>query len=84
MPRKKHNYDNLPNVFEQTIQDKTEEFERARSAIQEKLDMLDGSHYGYDNGLSDIEDRAERNYLNEQLRQLEAEYKKEIEALQTR
>lgn len=85
MAVKKINRENLPDVFEQAIKDKTIAYEKARNEILEKMDMIEyGSHNEYDSGLTDIEDRNELNFLRSQLNQLEKDYQAQIEGLKTR
>ena len=72
----------MQDMFVQkAIEERTALFEKAKAELQQQIDSIDKSSSENDSGMSDVEDRNERLYLEREMRALEESYLKDIRAL---
>lgn len=82
MVRKFPDTSGMQDMFVQkAIEERTALFERAKEQLQQQIDSIDKSSSENDSGMSDVEDRNERLYLEREMRALEESYLKDIRAL---
>ena len=82
MVRKFPDTSGMQDMFVQkAIEERTALFEKAKAELQQQIDSIDKSSSENDSGMSDVEDRNERLYLEREMRALEESYLKDIRAL---